>query len=239
MKIRIKFRKYGIMKFIGHLDLMRYFQKAMRRADIDICYSSGFSPHMIMSFASPLGVGLTSDGEYLDIEIGNELSSQAAVQRLNAVMTEGVEVLSFRRIPEDKASNAMSLVAAADYEVRFRDPSILPENPEKLWEAFLGQAAVTVVKKTKKGERELDLKPLIYQAEWRRGEDGAPCVFLRLSSGSADNVKPELVLEAFAAYAGFALPEFALLIHRKDLYAAAGAAKEPRFVSLEDLGEEF
>lgn len=127
MKIRIKFRKQGIMKFIGHLDIMRYFQKAMRRAEIDICYSEGFSPHMIMSFAAPLGVGLTSDGEYLDIEIGQELSSQDAVRRLNAVMAEGIEVISFRKIPEGKASNAMSLVAAADYEVRFRE-GCEPEN---------------------------------------------------------------------------------------------------------------
>ena len=67
MNIRIKFRKYGAMKFISHLDVMRYFQKAMRRAGIDICFSEGFSPHMIMSFAAPLGVGLTSGGEY---EIG-------------------------------------------------------------------------------------------------------------------------------------------------------------------------
>ena len=127
MNIRIKFAKEGTMKFIGHLDIMRYFQKAMRRADIDICYSAGFSPHMIMSFASPLGVGLTSDGEYLDIEIGNELSSEAAVKRLNRVMAEGVEVLSFRRIPEEKSANAMSLVAAADYEVRFRENSLPAE----------------------------------------------------------------------------------------------------------------
>ena len=69
MKIRIKVRKYGVMKFIGHLDMMRYFQKAMRRAEIDIAYSEGFSPHQIMSFAAPLGVGITSDGEYLDIEV--------------------------------------------------------------------------------------------------------------------------------------------------------------------------
>ena len=55
------------MKFIGHLDVMRYFQKAMRRADIPIAFTKGFSPHMIMSFANPLGVGLTSDGEYFDI----------------------------------------------------------------------------------------------------------------------------------------------------------------------------
>ncbi len=239
MKIRIRFRKYGIMKFIGHLDIMRYFQKAIRRADIDICYSSGFSPHMIMSFASPLGVGLTSDGEYLDIEIGNELSSASAVQRLNHVMAEGVEVLSFRKIPEEKSSNAMSLVAAADYEVRFRDSFAIPEGFENDWNSFLSQDSISIVKKTKKGERELDLKPLIYQAELRREPDESFCIFLRLSSGSADNVKPELVLEAFAAFAGFSIPEFALLIHRKDLYANTGSAEQPFFVSLEDLGEEF
>ncbi len=65
MKIRIKFRKYGVMKFIGHLDIMRFFQKAVRRSGIDICYSEGFSPHQVMSFAAPLGVGITSDWEYL------------------------------------------------------------------------------------------------------------------------------------------------------------------------------
>ena len=69
MKIRIKFRKYGTMKFIGHLDVMRYFQKAIRRAEVNIRYSEGFSPHQIMSFAAPLGVGITSKGEYVDIEV--------------------------------------------------------------------------------------------------------------------------------------------------------------------------
>ena len=68
MKLRIKFSKHGVLKFIGHLDVMRYFQKAIRRAGIDICYSSGFSPHQVMSFAAPLGVGLESNGEYMDIE---------------------------------------------------------------------------------------------------------------------------------------------------------------------------
>ena len=67
MKIRVKFKKWGCMKFIGHLDMMRYFQKAVRRADIDIRYSEGYSAHQIMSFAAPLGVGITSDGEYFDI----------------------------------------------------------------------------------------------------------------------------------------------------------------------------
>ena len=69
MKVRIKFAKYGVMKYIGHLDIMRYFQKCMRKGNIDIAYSTGFSPHQIMSFASPLGVGVESNGEYFDIEL--------------------------------------------------------------------------------------------------------------------------------------------------------------------------
>ena len=97
MKARIKFRKYGIMRFIGHLDVMRYFQKAMRRADIPIAFTGGYSPHMIMSFAQPLGIGITSDGEYLDIELTESISSEAAVGRLNQVMAEGIDVVSFVR----------------------------------------------------------------------------------------------------------------------------------------------
>ena len=72
MRIRIKFTKQGVIKFIGHLDLMRFFQKAVRRAGIDIAYSGGFNPHQLMSFASPLGVGLTSNGEYLDIILSKD-----------------------------------------------------------------------------------------------------------------------------------------------------------------------
>ena len=100
MKIRIKFRKYGVMKFIGHLDMMRYFQKAMRRAEIDIAYSEGFSPHQIMSFAAPLGVGITSDGEYLDIEVHSTRSSIESIKALNDTMVEGVEIVSYRMLPE-------------------------------------------------------------------------------------------------------------------------------------------
>ena len=115
MKARIKFRKYGVMKFIGHLDMMRFFQKAMRRAQIPIALSGGYSPHMIMSFAQPLGVGLTSDGEYMDVELKAPIASAEAVERLNKAMVEGVEVVSFREIPDEKKASGMTIVAAADY----------------------------------------------------------------------------------------------------------------------------
>ena len=97
MKVRIKFRKYGVLKFIGHLDVMRFFQKMMRRAEIPIAFTGGYSPHMIMSFASPLGIGLTSDGEYVDIELTELIDSETAVRRMNAVTAEGIEILSFQR----------------------------------------------------------------------------------------------------------------------------------------------
>ena len=93
MKVRIKFAKSGVMKFIGHLDMMRYFQKAMRRADIDIKYSEGFSPHQIMSFAAPLGVGITSDGEYLDIEVNSTETTEQSIVNLNSAMVDGVKIL--------------------------------------------------------------------------------------------------------------------------------------------------
>ena len=80
MKVRVKFKKYGSLRFIGHLDVMRFFQKVMRRAQIPIAFTAGYNPHMIMSFASPLGIGLTSEGEYFDIELSEPISSSEAVQ---------------------------------------------------------------------------------------------------------------------------------------------------------------
>lgn len=233
MKVRIKFSKYGAMKFIGHLDVMRYFQKAMRRADIDIVFTEGFSPHMIMSFALPLGVGITSSGEYLDVEINTPISSKEAIQRLNDVMVEGVDVLSFRRIEEGKAGKAMSLVAAAKYIVSFRKGFEPPVIWQEKFREFLRQKQIVVLKKTKKSETEVDIRPLIYDCSL----DGEQ-ISMTLAAGSAANIKPELVLEAFASYLGWEMPEFALLIHREELYANLGE-EECHLISLEELGEEI
>jgi len=118
MKLRVKFSKYGALRFIGHLDVMRFFQKAIRRAGIDIAYSSGFSPHQIMSFAQPLGIGLESNGEYMDIEVNSITTEADMMQQLNAQMVEGIEVLEIKLLPET-AGNAMASVSAATYTIRF------------------------------------------------------------------------------------------------------------------------
>lgn len=234
MKIRIKFSKQGVMKFIGHLDVMRYFQKAIRRADIDIAFSEGFSPHMIMSFAAPLGVGLTSDGEYMDIEVRGELTSKEAVKRLNRVMVDGMHIHSYRQIPEQKTSKAMSLVAAADYTVRFRDQSVPAAGWSKKVNDFFAQESIIILKKTKKSEQEVDIRPMIYRMSVKD-----EVISMQLATGSVNNLKPELVMEAFAGFLGTKWKPFALEVNRVEIYADIGTDMGRKLISLEDLGEEI
>ncbi len=222
------------MKFIGHLDIMRYFQKCMRRGQIPIKFTEGFSPHMVMSFAAPLGVGLTSNGEYMDIEITEPISSKDAVAQLNAAMVDGMKVLSFKQIEEGKAGKAMSLVAAADYTVSFREGKEPDFDWKPVFEKFLTQDSITVIKKTKKSETETDIKPMILSCQLRESD-----IFFSLATGSAANLKPELVMEAFASYAGFELPQFALQVQREEVYANTGTEEKPCYVSLESLGEDI
>lgn len=232
MNIRMKFKKHGCMKFIGHLDVMRYFQKAIRRADIDIAYSEGFSPHMIMSFAAPLGVGLTSEGEYVDLQVNSCTSSKAAVDALNSVMVDGMEVVSFKLLPEN-VKNAMSSVAAADYFVKWRE-GYAPENWEEKFNAFLQKEEMLIVKKTKRSEAEVDLKPMLYKTELRDGG-----IFMQVACGSVNNLKPELVMEAFAKDAGIELAPFALEVCRLEVYADLGDETAKKLVPLEELGEDI
>lgn len=225
------------MKFIGHLDMMRYFQKAMRRADIDIAYSQGFRPHQIMSFAAPLGVGITSDGEYLDIEVYSTRSSRASVLALNESMVDGICVFSYLQLP-DNAKPAMSVVAAADYRISYKAgcniPLSLEERKAKIREFYDDRNEILITKKTKKSEKLMDLKKLIYDF-CAEGEEN-PCFFLRVCTGSTDNVKPELVLDAFYRYLGLEFDERAVQIHRLDVYAAA---EDGSFISLGEMGEEI
>lgn len=244
MKIRIKFRKYGVMKFIGHLDIMRYFQKAMRRAEIDICYSEGFSPHQIMSFAAPLGVGITSDGEYLDIEVNSTRPTKESLRVLNETMVEGVEVVDYVQLP-DNAKTAMSIVAAADYDLYFKEgydaPATVEQFAEGIEKFFTKPSEVLITKKTKKSEKVMDLKQLVYdfKVESKVQEDGVsvPSFYLMLSTGSSDNLKPELVVEALFEALGYTYDANAIQIHRRDVYAVS--ADGEGYISLGEMGTEI
>ena len=234
LKVRIKFAKQGAMKFIGHLDIMRYFQKAIKRANINVAYSEGFSPHMIMSFAAPLGVGVTSTGEYFDLEIKTPISSKEAIKRLNQVMVDGMEILSFRKIPDGKANAAMALVAAADYQVNFRKGMEPGTDWQEKVAAFMEQPEIMILKKTKKNEKEVNLKPFLYDMQVQ-GEG----VFLKLAAGSVKNTKPELVMEAFYRFCEKEFDTFSLMVHRLEVYADTGAEGNRNLISLENLGEDI
>ncbi len=239
MKVRIKFAKSGIARFIGHLDVMRYFQKAVRRAGIAIRYSGGFSPHQLMSFAAPLGVGITSNGEYLDIEVEDDEDTATMKARLNQVMAEGFSVKSCLVLPKE-AGNAMSLVAAARYTVAFR-PGCMPQNPEEWFVgliSFYDRDRVNIIKKTKKGEKELDLKPLIYELKSYVPKSyepesapcaGQPALSMLISTGSTENIKPELVLDAYYQYLNQERPAFAFFVQREEVYAKKEPKKEGNF----------
>ena len=223
------------MKFIGHLDMMRYFQKIMRRADVDICYSTGFSPHQIMSFASPLGVGMESRGEYVDIEVKSTDSSEEMLRRINEVMVDGSEVLSYRLLPDD-ADNAMSIVSAADYRLRFRE-GYEPEDWRDFMDgllSFMKQEQILIIKKTKKSEKEVDIRPMIYELH----EEDDHAIFLKVATGSAANLKPLAVIQAYMDSRSLPLSEFALMITRLEIYAQK--KDDPStLISLEEFGEEI
>lgn len=230
MKLRIKFNKYGAIRFIGHLDVMRFFQKAIRRAGIDIAYTGGYSPHQIMSFAAPLSVGLESNGEYMDIEVNSLTSCEDIKDRLNKASVPGIEVLSVKILPEG-AGNAMASVAAASYTVSFRPGREPKLNIAEALPAFLAKEQILITKETKKGTREVDLKPGIFELCWQEN-----CFFMVVDASSAGNIKPVQVIETFLSEHGEVLQENALIITREDTFTNIGTPEERQLVPLDAIG---
>ena len=237
MKIRIKFAKSGVMKFIGHLDMMRYFQKAIRRAGVNICYSEGFSPHMIMSFAAPLGVGITSDGEYFDIEVKDTMTTADALQALNSTMVQGVEVTGYVQLPED-AKNAMSIVAAADYTLGYKDgyhsPFTKSQWKEALEKSFHSKETFMVTKKTKKNQVEVDLKPAVYTLEMVGTEEN-PAFHIFVSAEALGTSNRSLYWKVFiAAFHQKKAQSFPMILmplqFTEMMYLLPARRKEPLFL---------
>ena len=228
MKIRIKFAKYGAMKFIGHLDMMRFFQKAIRRADIDIKYSEGFSPHQIMSFAAPLGVGIESTGEYMDIEVLSMTSTEDIRQALNEVMVDGVEVLSVSVLP-DNAKNAMASVAAASYRLKMKEGNFPIDNLSVILQDFYRQDKIPYTKETKKSVVELDLKQGLYEI----GVDEGGAICMLVNASSSGNIKPTMVFEKLCEFTGIEVPQSMYQVTRLETYTdIAKDGEEYQFVPL-------
>lgn len=230
MKVRIKFSKNGPIKFIGHLDVMRYFQKAIRRAEIDVAYSKGFSPHQIMSFAQPLGVGVESDGEYVDVELNSAESSLDIKNKLNAVMNEGIKVESVKRLSEG-TMNAMASVAASGYCISIKEGYDFGNDFYGQCVALGEKEHIYIVKKTKKNEIEMDLKPAIY--DMKLSENG---LVMLVDSSSSGNIKPNLILEEVCKINNLDYNPLGFAIKRLDMYTRNS---EGTLISMDEVGEDF
>lgn len=218
MKVRIKYTKSGHLKFIGHLDVMRFFQKAVKRAGLDIAYSQGFSPHQLMSFAAPLALGVTSEGEYFDAEFNSLVSSDEFVRRFNEQMVDGMAVNDVVLLP-DNAKNSMSIVAGSDYHVTILEKDNDANwkiRKEKLLEAvphLLEKDTIEVLRKTKKNEKVEDIKPGIFKLSIDEDK-----IYMFLATGSEYNLKPESVMEALCKETGIEYNKFDYQVHRIETY---------------------
>ncbi len=228
LKVRIRFSKSGALVYIGHLDVMRYFQKLFRRAGIPVAYSEGFSPHQILSFTPPLPLGMESDGEYADVEITESINSAEAINALIMQSVPEIEIHSFKALPE-RCENAMASVKAASYRISFTDGKN-DRDLEAAVSSFNGRDAVYVVKKTKKNETTVNLRPLVYKlcADNKEG-----FIEMLISSGSTDNIKPELVLASlFDDEHDPSHKRSDVMIKRIDQYTLY----DGKLVSLDDIG---
>lgn len=205
MLIRVKFTKEEPVKYLGHLDILRFFQKCFIRAHVKMLYSEGFNPHQKMSFALPLGVGITSRAEYLDAEIEDGQDLLKIKDDLNAVSGSGFHILDVRQV-EEAAESLMSVVRFASYNIFPREGDIyIPDE-------FINSESIEATKKTKKGSRQINIRPMIYEME------GGEKLSLFLSAGSENNLKPELVLEALCAFKNEEYKREYYKIERSGLY---------------------
>lgn len=243
LKLRIKYEKTGVLRFIGHLDIMRYFQKAIKRAKLDVSYSKGFSPHQIISFAAPMPLGMTSSGEYFDGEFNSVTSSEDMISRLNDTMASGVRVLDVTML-DDAAKPSMAMVSASDYFI-YKNDEADDDYASKLSaviDAIMSDEKIEIIKKTKSKEELSDIKPYIYSLKkysYDVFEDGEYItkdgIYMLLSSGSKMNLKPELVVEALAIKAGIEYNRYDYRIHRIETYMGEKDELEP----LSKAGRKF
>lgn len=232
LKVRIKYTKSGNLKFIGHLDVMRFFQKAIKRAELDIAYSQGYSPHQLISFAAPLALGVTSEGEYFDAEFNSLVSSEEFIRRLNEQMVDGMAVNDVILIPDD-AKNSMSIVAASDYHIYLLDT--IPEEVKiKILENanhLLEKETIEVLRKTKRNEKIEDIKKGIYKLNSEKNH-----LYMFLATGSEYNLKPELIVQAICKEIGYEYNMFDYQIHRIETYMMN---KDGEYASLLQTGEKI
>lgn len=211
MKIRIKFSKTGNVKYVGHLDTMRLFQRAIKVAKLPVGYSQGFSPHSLVYFALPLSVGMSSSGEYMEIVMAEPITPEEVKERLSKVMVSGISLLDVFEV-EEKTSSLMSLVQGADYKMMLKVPGHEEITADVLEEKVRQSEELIVLKKGKKGIAPVDIKPLILESNFEQVDD-CIAIDLKVYAGSSKNLSPDLFVKALLGDLSYELQ-----VMRKELY---------------------
>ncbi|MBE6053938.1 MAG: DUF2344 domain-containing protein [Clostridium sartagoforme] len=219
MRYVIKFTKESSIKFISHLDLMRTIQRVIRRADLPMEYSKGFNPHMAMSIAQPLSVGVYSDAEYMDIVLVEELNEDEIINRLNEKTASGIRFLEARKVVnkegEKKLPQSMALIDAARFTIKMvcADANIVEEKMKALEK----ENQWNTIKKSKKGEKEVNLRTMIKEMKYWINNDEFILNIL-ISSGSREHLSPDLVASYIKSNIPEILDDAFVDIKREEMY---------------------
>jgi radical SAM-linked protein len=188
-KIICKYSKTGNLKYISHLDVLRFVQRSVKRAGIDAKYSEGFNPHMKTSFGFPLPLGIESMGEYFELELNEDIPPEKFVERMNAVMPKGIQILKASKT--DETRSLMSRCTYAEYIIGIESHKINMDLLNKLLCEMLEEGIVFVRHKKNKKKRttskELNTKDFIKFLEAEKSNENKAkihAVFLTSETGS-------------------------------------------------------
>ncbi len=204
-KYIIKFSKSPAVKFVSHLDTVRVFARAMRRMGVKLSHSQGFNPHPLMTFAHPMGVGMSSSCEYVEISLDEDISSDDLMTMLNESLPAGFKAAAVKVNTEKSPFKALTY---AEYSVIIKG-----KNSASVTE-LMDRPQILMDKKTKSGIKETDIKPMIHTVEETAKEEEETELRAILKCGG-ENLKPELMLAAAEKYIGITMEDY--IIHRTGL----------------------
>jgi len=226
MRYLIKYTKGSEIKYVSHLELMRTIQRIIRRSELPVEYSRGFNPHMSLSIAQPLAVGVYSKGEYMDVHFNEELDEKYIEEALNKNAPSTIKFLDVKKIKEEdkKVPQAMAAVEAARYILKFKlvDTTKIEEDIKNI----LNIKEWLAIKKGKKEEKTVNIKELIKDIDYRI-VDNLLILEVLVSCGSKENLSAQLLGEYLRGKVEEINKESFIDIEREDMYAYKGSKLIP------------
>jgi len=213
-KYRIKFSKGDRLRFIGHLDLLNLFHRAIKRSKLPVSYSKGFNPHQETSFALPLSLGYYGNGEYIDVFMTRQVDGNEITAKLNSSMPSGIKILSTRHFEEGEKT-AASLVAAAEYTVALPENSGIMENHLS---SFLEQKEILIEKKTKKNTAQTNIREDILRLSHKAEGGFVKEINMLISAGSMRSIRADSVIQALYTFSSNIYNPYAISFAREELY---------------------